>query len=62
MVYVLQEICRLGNQVFYFDNGKGVQENNLGFILFDYEAMQTGLNHEENAVCETRKCLNCVEE
>lgn len=37
-------------------------KKSLGLIFFDYEAMQTGLNHEVNLVCVTRKCFNCVEE
>jgi hypothetical protein len=38
------------------------KKNNAGFIFFDYEAMQTGSNHEVNLVCVTRKCVNCVNE
>jgi hypothetical protein len=36
------------------------RKNNTGFIFFDYEAMQTGSNHEVNLVCVTSKCVNCV--
>ena len=36
-------------------------KSTVGYIFFDYEAMQSDSNHKVNLVCATKKCLNCID-
>ena len=39
---------------------KSCVKTTLGYIFFDYEAMQTDAGHKVNLVCARKICLNCI--